>query len=76
MTWEDPIVAEVRRTRESLSAKFDFNVSAIFADLRARQTSVGARLVRASRHGEAEQGVAPESPTARVPDGQSNPATG
>jgi len=53
MNWEDPIVAEVRRTRENVSAKFDFDVSAIFADLRARQTSAGNRLVRAKRAREA-----------------------
>ena len=46
MNWQDPIVADVRRTRESLSAKFNFDVHAIFADLRARQSSVGDRLVQ------------------------------
>lgn len=46
MTWEDPIVAEVRRTREQLSEKFDFDVHVIFADLRARQSAVGDRLVK------------------------------
>jgi len=44
--WEDPIVAEVRRTREELAAAFEFDVKAIFADLRKRQTALGARLVR------------------------------
>ena len=44
--WEDPIVAEVHRTREELAAAFDFDVKAIFADLRKRQTALGARLVR------------------------------
>jgi hypothetical protein len=43
--WEDPIVAEVHRTREKLAAEFDFDVKAIFADLRKRQVSLGARLV-------------------------------
>ena len=43
--WEDPIVAEVHRTREKLAAQFDFDVKAIFADLRKRQVSSGARLV-------------------------------
>lgn len=46
MKWEDPIVAEVQRTREELAAKFDFNVSAIFADMRSRQSAAGDRLVR------------------------------
>ena len=60
MNWEDPIVADVRRTRENLSAKFDFDVSAIFADLRARQSSAGDRLVRTKRNREAEQSDARE----------------
>jgi hypothetical protein len=46
MVWEDPIVAEVRRIRESLSARFDFDVAAIFADIRRRQESLTDRLVR------------------------------
>ena len=43
--WKDPIVADVHRTREKLSAEFDFDVKAIFADLRHRQSALGARLV-------------------------------
>ncbi len=43
--WEDPIVAEVHRIREKLAAEFNFDVKAIFADLRKRQAASGARLV-------------------------------
>jgi hypothetical protein len=43
--WEDPIVAEVHRTREMLAAQHNFDVKAIFADLRKRQTALGERLV-------------------------------
>jgi hypothetical protein len=43
--WEDPIVAEVRRAREQLAARFDFDVDAIFADIQNRQTALGRRLV-------------------------------
>jgi hypothetical protein len=43
--WEDPIVADVRRTREKLAEQFDFDVKAIFADMRKRQAALGARLV-------------------------------
>jgi len=60
MRWEDPIVAEVRRTREELSAQFDFDVAGIFADLRTRQTGVGDRLVLLTREDKAEQGDEPE----------------
>jgi hypothetical protein len=48
--WEDPIVSEVRRIREELSERFDFDVAAIFADLRKRQTLLGKRLVPAPAH--------------------------
>ena len=44
--WEDPIVAEVRRVREELSARFNHDVHAVFTDLRKRQIAVGDRLVR------------------------------
>lgn len=43
--WEDPIVAEVDRTREMLAAKFNFDIEAIFADIRERQAALGDRLV-------------------------------
>ena len=46
--WEDPIVSEVRRVREQLSAQFNFDPKAIFADLRNRQAGLGDRLVRQS----------------------------
>ena len=40
----DPIVDEIHQTRQRLAAKFDFNVSAIFADMRTRETQAGHRL--------------------------------
>lgn len=42
---DDPIVAEVRRTREELAARFNFDVDAIFADMQSRQATLGSRLV-------------------------------
>ena len=43
--WEDPIVAEVHRTREKLAAEYNFDMTAFFADLRRRQAALGGRLV-------------------------------
>jgi len=40
--WEDPIVLEVRRIREELSGRFNFDVDAIFEDMRKRQTTLGS----------------------------------
>lgn len=50
--WEDPIVAEVRRTREMLAAKFNFDINAIFADLQKRQAALGDRLVSPKKQAE------------------------
>lgn len=47
--WEDPIVEEVHRTREKLAAEFNFDLKAIFADLRKRQAALGGRLVPQNR---------------------------
>lgn len=58
--WEDPIVAEVHRIRQELAAKFNFDIKAIFADLRKRQAALGDRLVspkkRAQVPGEGDRG--------------------
>jgi hypothetical protein len=43
--WEDPIVAEVHRTRQELAEKFGFDIQAIVADIRKRQAALGSRLV-------------------------------
>ena len=34
---EDPIVTEVRRVRDKLARQFNYDIHAIFADLRARE---------------------------------------
>jgi hypothetical protein len=54
--WEDPIVAEVHRTREELAAKFNFDVKAIVADIRERQAALGSRLVSLAKPAEAATG--------------------
>jgi hypothetical protein len=43
--WEDPIVAEVHRTREKLLAKFNYDLDAFFEDLMRRQLEHADRLV-------------------------------
>ena len=50
--WEDPIVAEVHRTREKLAAEYNFDVTAFFADLRKRQAALGGRLVHQKKRAE------------------------
>jgi hypothetical protein len=50
--WEDPIVAEVDRAREMLAAKFNFDVEAIFGDIRKRQAALGDRLIHPKKRAE------------------------
>ena len=50
--WEDPIVAEVHRTREKLAAKHNFDITAFFADLRKRQAALGGRLLHQQERAE------------------------
>ena len=50
--WEDPIVAEVHRTREKLAAEYNFDVAAFFAGLRMRQVALAGRLVRQKKRTE------------------------
>lgn len=65
--WEDPIVAEVHRTREKLAAECNFDIGAFFADIRKRQASLGSRLVRQRR---------PAEPTAKADQGRHSGSPG
>lgn len=42
----DPIIAEVRAIRQAYAARFDYDVEAIFRDIRARQQASGRNYVR------------------------------
>ena len=42
---DDPIVASVRRVREKLASAVGYDVHAIFADMRERESKLGDRLV-------------------------------
>ena len=42
---DDPIVKDVRKVREHLAQKFNFDLHAIFSDVRERQKTLGARLI-------------------------------
>jgi hypothetical protein len=61
--WEDPIVAEVHRTREMLAAKFNFDIDAIFADMQKRQAALGDRLVSPKKRAEPTDKADPASPS-------------
>jgi hypothetical protein len=48
-TWESPIVLEVRKVKERLAAKFNYDIDAMFRDLRAREKTSGHRYVDLSK---------------------------
>jgi hypothetical protein len=47
MTWIDPIVEEVRRVRDAYAAKFNYELDAIFRDLKEKEERSGHKLVSA-----------------------------
>lgn len=53
--YDDPIVNEVRKTRERLAEELQFDVSAIFEDLRKREARLGTRLVSRQGRGKTEE---------------------
>jgi hypothetical protein len=48
-TWESPIVLEVRKVKERLAAKFNYDIDAMFRDLREREKTSGHRYVDLSK---------------------------
>jgi hypothetical protein len=45
MIWKDEIVEEVREARDKHAAKFDYDISAICADIRRKQAESGRKIV-------------------------------
>lgn len=37
MAWEDPIVAEVRKARDDYAKQFDYDLDAIYRDLKEKE---------------------------------------
>lgn len=68
--YEDPIVDKVRKTRERLAEEYDFDVGAIFEDIRKRQGALGKRLVRRQKQSIAEQAAAPDRNSATLHPGR------
>ena len=45
MTWSDPIVDEVRRARDAYAARFNYDLRAIFRDLKEQEKRGGRKVV-------------------------------
>ena len=43
--WEDPIVEEVRKVRDAHAAKFNYDLDAIFRDLKEQERASGRTFV-------------------------------
>lgn len=56
MTWSDPIVDEVRRARDAYAARFNYDLRAIYRDLKEQEKRSGRKVVS---YAESSTGVAP-----------------
>ena len=45
MTWSDPIVDEVRRARDAYAARFNYDLKAIYRDLKEQEKRSGRKIV-------------------------------
>jgi hypothetical protein len=45
MTWSDPIVEEVRNARDAYAARFNYDLRAIFRDLKEQERKSGRKFV-------------------------------
>ncbi len=53
MTWSDPIVEEVRRVRDGDAARFNYDLRAIFRDLKEQENRSGRQFVSYAADGTA-----------------------
>jgi hypothetical protein len=49
MIWSDPIVDEVRRARDAYAARFNYDLRAIYRDLKEQEKRSGRKLVSYAR---------------------------
>jgi hypothetical protein len=64
--YDNPIVEEVRKIRERLAGKHNFDLGSIFEDLRKQQATLGKRLVLRQRKKFVEEAAAPDQNSAML----------
>jgi hypothetical protein len=67
MTWSDPIVDEVRRARDAYAARFNYDLRAIYRDLKEQEKRSGRKVVS---YAESSTGIEPNNslqPTGPAP---------
>lgn len=74
MTWSDPIVDEVRRVRDEYAARFNYDLRAIYRDLKEQEKRSGRKLVsyaEISKEAKPNNPVPPTEPAPTVSDNRS-----
>jgi len=71
MTWSDPIVDEVRRARDAYAARFNYDLRAIYHDLKEQEKRSGRKVVsyaESSPGAKPNQALQPAGPAPMVSD--------
>jgi hypothetical protein len=71
MTWSDPIVEEVRRTRDAYAARFNYDLRAIYRDLKEQEKRSGRKVISYAEGSTAvgpNQALQPTGPAPTVSD--------
>jgi len=72
----DPIVDEVRRIRDAHAARFNYDLDAIFRDIKEREKKSGLRFVGGVAHQPApNEALQPTGAVIAVPQGLASPET-
>lgn len=45
MVWQDPIVEEVQKARDAYAKQFNYDLDAIFRDLKAKERQSGRQVI-------------------------------
>ncbi len=71
MTWSDPIVDEVRRARDAYAARFNYDLRAIYRDLKEQEKRSNRKLVSYAENStgvEPNKSLQPTGPAPTVSD--------
>ena len=63
--WEDPIVEEIRKVREEHASRFNYDLDAIYQDLKRMQQESGREYVDFSRKPDQEAAIPVEGCSVR-----------
>ena len=74
--FDDPVVAEIHATRAAMLEAAGGDIHLLMQQVAERQRKSKHRIITQPLRQSTGQSVAPESPTTRVPHGQSDPPTG